>query len=478
MSALPVARRRPARRSAVALLLLCAATVRAQCPDGTPPPCKGSVQAATLRRLNPPLNLRAWIVVPFGNVMKAQELDWLRDASVNLLTMDLGRWTDLNIVPDKRVGDLIRELPGGARVLTLNDGLAVARRAGASNLVMGDFFRLGKGARLVANVFDVRTGNKLRSVVQVAPEQDSLLTAFAPLARGVLAVAAPPDTKLGEVGTSNLDAYQAYLLGVQALNRFNLPEARLQLNRALALDSTFALAHLELSLALGWGEQSLTASEGRRHALAAARLGRSLPPRERAFIAARVAAINNDFAGSCAAIAPLAARDSTDVNALYQLGECAFHDNTVDLSPTDSTRGTFRWSWNTSVRSLSRVLDLDPNYHLAFEHILDVNRADMRTGCARKSADALCRHFTAIVLRDGDSLLTQPMADDIHAAAWRAQIARAVKEAPQLVNLSKARQLAERPYQNDRPRTSSRAPVRSYRLHLARERCARRQWCS
>jgi hypothetical protein len=101
---------------AAALLATCAITSRAQCPDGAPPPCKSAVPAV-IRRANPPLNPRAWIVVPFGNVMKAAELDWLRDASVNLLTLDMSRWTDVSVVPDKRVGE-------------------------TEMLVMGDFFRL------------------------------------------------------------------------------------------------------------------------------------------------------------------------------------------------------------------------------------------------------------------------------------------------------------------------------------------------
>src|SRR5437879_3920709 len=139
-----------------ALVVLCSADAAAQCPEGTPPPCRSAV-LATARRANPPMNPHGWVVVPFGNAMKAQDLDWLRAGSVNLLSMDLGRWTDVDVVPDKRVGDLLRDLPAkDDETLTLNQGLSIARRAGAAMLVMGDFFRIGKGARIVANVFNVR----------------------------------------------------------------------------------------------------------------------------------------------------------------------------------------------------------------------------------------------------------------------------------------------------------------------------------
>ena len=110
---MPCPLRSRAHALVVLALFLNTALLDAQCPDGTPPPCRSVIVQGAPRRTNPPLDRRAWIVVPFTNVMKSQELDWLRDASVNLLTLDLGRWTDVHVVPDKRVGDLVRELPTG-----------------------------------------------------------------------------------------------------------------------------------------------------------------------------------------------------------------------------------------------------------------------------------------------------------------------------------------------------------------------------
>src|SRR3954464_2294253 len=151
-------------RRSLMLVVIGALSVHAQCPDGTPPPCR-IAPSTVARHTNPALNPRAWIVVPFGNVTRSRDLEWLRDASVNLLSLDMSRWTDVNVVPDKRVADLVRELPAAkvTDALTLNDGLAIARRAGAGMLVMGDVFKVGQGARLVANVFDVKSGAKVRT---------------------------------------------------------------------------------------------------------------------------------------------------------------------------------------------------------------------------------------------------------------------------------------------------------------------------
>lgn len=406
----------PRRRGlllACSLLALALPTAHAQCPDGAPPPCKGIVPVA-LRRANPPLDPRAWIVVPFTNVTKAQDLDWLRDASVNLLSLDLSRWTDISVVDDKRVTDLIRELPTarGTQALSLNDGLALARRAGAGRLVMGDFFKQGKGARLVANVFDARDGSRIRSITQQAPDQDVLLTAFGALARGVLAVPPPVDAQLGATGTTSVDAYQQYLLGVHALNRFELTEARQHLLKALAFDSTFALAHFKLSVAIHWGETRGDTSEY-FHALAASRLGGSLPPRERALISGRVASSGGDYERACATLSALVAKDSTDVEPLYGVGDCQYHAGFLYPDAIDSVRGRFRGNWNVAITAFRRVLLLDPAYHPAFEHVLDALLTPAITICEHRDVVGCgndpAASYTAYPVREADSLLIVPV---------------------------------------------------------------------
>src|SRR5687768_16326782 len=138
---------------------MAATPLGAQCPEGTPPPCAGVTSASAARRVNPPLNSRTWIVLPFENISRTPDLDWLRDGSVNLLYLDLSRWSDIRVIDDERVADLLREqsfAPG--RPLTLTEGLAIARRAGARQLVMGDVVRAASRVALVAKVFDAGDG--------------------------------------------------------------------------------------------------------------------------------------------------------------------------------------------------------------------------------------------------------------------------------------------------------------------------------
>ena len=371
------------------------------------------------------------------------DLDWLRDASVNLLTLDLGRWTDIHVVDDKRVGDLLRELPAAraAQPLTLNDGLSIARRAGAGKLVMGDYFKVGKGARIVVNVFDVQRGSRIRSVTQQAPEQDSVLSAFGPIARGVLALPAPTDAKLGATGTSRVDAYQEYLLGSSALNRFEITEARTHLERAIALDSGFALAHYKLAVASHWSD-GVDTSEA-THARAAARLSGALPPRERALINARVSLVNGDYERACESARALVAKDSTDVDALYTIGECEFHGGFVYGVPVDSVHGRFRGNWNTAIASLRRVLALDPTYHPAFQHILSALSQTVISACVRPSPRCVNDPTTwaSPIVRDGDSLLIEVVHPG--TTEYAALTRRATANRTPYLNFQVARKIAE-----------------------------------
>ena len=438
---------------ALAAGLAPAVELLAQCPDGTPPPCRTAAPtgpaAPAARRLNPPLDDRTWIVVPFENVTRAPDMDWLEDASVNLLYLDMSKWRDIKVIDDERVADLIRDVPethGGGN-LTLQSGIAVAKRAGAGRLVMGDLLKVGSRTQVVGKVFDVRTGQRLRTVRQETANPDSIMVAFGQLARAVLNVAPPAGTSLGTVGTASVGAYQAYIAGVGYLNRWILDSAHTQFNNALALDSTFALAHYKLALVYGW--ESPGDPEGARHANLASRLGTSLPSRERSLLGGYAAFANNRWADACRVFEDLTKTDSTDVEAWYNLGECSYHDVVVVPDPADSTRAVFRSSWNTSLHAFRKALELDPTYHLAFQHIQDALLVPVRNGCRLPAGEVTCTAqaggYLAVMRRSGDSLVTVPILTSSTSGAdeYIRHTAEAKQGKARRRNLEEARRAAE-----------------------------------
>lgn len=381
----------------------------AQCPDGSPPPCRSAPAPSTPRRpANPPLDDNTWIVVPFDNLSKSEDAEWLRGASVNLLYLDMSRWRDIKVVDDERVADLLRETPeaGAAASLSLNAGLAVAKRAGAGKLVMGDVLKLGSRTTVTAKIYDVKSGQRTRSVREDATVADSVMPLFGKLAQKILNVAPPAGTALGAVGTTRVDAYQAYLAGVGALNRFDLREAQRHLAHALALDSAFALAHYKMSIVIGWGATGDPSQA--RHAEAAARFQSSLPARERSLIAGVMHQAKNEWHRACDVYGAMARADSNDVEAMYGWGECLYHDQVVGAANGDTTQLRSGADWQQSIRAFERVLTLDPQYHLAYQHIIDALTTE-RFNRAYCPEGGRCRQVTGYNLRVGDSLVARPI---------------------------------------------------------------------
>ena len=391
-----------------ALLCAMAATpVLAQCPNGTPPPCGHAASAV-------PIDQRKWIVLPFENLGHARDVDWLHDASVNLLFNDLSQWQDVRVVDDERVADYMRATPqarGPAR-LSLEGARAVARRAGAGNLVMGDFLALGQGMNITAKVYRTTDCRRVRTVQEQMARPDSAMATFARLARRILNVGAPTGTggNAAAIGTSSVVAYQEYLAGVKALNRFEGADARQHFEQALRIDSSFALAHYKLSVVgtIDSGSAPLRVM----HAEAAARLSGSLPARARTLINGNVLLVRHDFGGACERYTTLVREDSSDVEALFGLGSCLYGDHLVEPANANATAWRFRSSWNRALDAFARVLRIDPSYHLAFAPILNMLSTDSRNGCLRDDAAQVCRtdkfEFLAAIRRDADSLLTVP----------------------------------------------------------------------
>lgn len=398
--------------ASVVLCATAATDIRAQCPGGTPPPCAVVKTVSAPRRVDPPLNDQTWIVVPFNNVTRAPDVEWLRDATVNLLYLDLSQWQDIRVVDDGRVADLVRQVPEArALPLSFEGATAMARRAGAGRLVMGSFIKQGARTTLAAKVFDVRRGTLIRSAQQDLTHSDSLMPVFGRLAQGILNVAAPPGSHFLSAGTARVDAYQEYLAGIKALNKFDLFGAQPHFEQAIKLDSTFALAHYKLGVVIGW--ENANDSTRKIHAAAAERLSGSLPARERALLKAFNAFEQGRYGAACETYSAMIKTDSSDVEAQYGLGECSFHSATVVVAPGKDP--AFQGNWNTAIRAFEKSIALDSTFHLAYQHIFDalLNTGGRtgydRAGCPNAPPGPASCTYRAFLRRDHDTLVMAPV---------------------------------------------------------------------
>ena len=344
----------------------------------------------------------SYLVAPFEVLTGDPQVAWLREGSVSMLSLSLSQWTDLSVVDYERSLDLLREAKVGesARV-SLEDARDMARRASVGTVVMGQITNTRDSLRVVARTYDVATGRKLDEAERAAAAGADPRPVFDALAGDLLDLAGAPAgvaaSRLVETTTPSVEAYRAYLEGVRALNRWQLGRADTLFRRAIAADSTFALAYYRLASTIGW-RNSGDSVQMRAVALAERYAGRS-PPRERAIIGAYArladalasypdgATPRGDslFKVAQAAYAQVIAHDSTDAEAWFGLGDAYYHHR-----PDGWAQPRTVANWNRALRAFARTLALDSTFYLAYSHKVDLYR------WAAGQADGL--------MLDGDSL--------------------------------------------------------------------------
>ena len=350
-----------------------AGTLRAQCPDGTPPPCG---RAAPARRPQPPERerRRSFLVLPFRNLSHAAAYDWLVEASPTMLSDALGQWSEVTVVPDERLFPALRRQglrPGD--VADLGRLRRVAEETGGWTAVTGEIVALGDRLRVSARAFDVVTQRVVARGVAEVPLGADVRPAYDSVATVLLRAAGleAANADVGSATTRSLDAYRAYLQGLAHLNHAEYRHARDAFAAAVRIDSSFAQAYAKLAevslLALSVLEPDNPAYG---YADRAAALSGRLPARAGRQVRALHALVNGEFTAARRDLTALVAEDSNDADALEAMASLEFLDPLLVAAPPHGERR--RGSLNAAVRLAKRVLELDPARHGAYQGLVAV----------------------------------------------------------------------------------------------------------
>ena len=401
-----------------------------QCPDGTPPPC-ATLQRVVQRRAVPGVEQRArrFLVLPFRNVTRNEGQEWLVTGAPLILTEALSQFQDLMVVSEA-------QLLAARRRLALSDGAPdaiqlrrLAEETGGWTVVNGNVVATGGRLRLSAQAMDALTGNVLKSVqADIAADAD-VRPAFDRLVLSLLEVPGMPaqSSDVAALSTRSVDAYRAYVRGIERLHVSAFKQAREYFREAVRLDPMFAMAWARLALAgAAWDLAELLNPMSPSYAAAnrAASLASRLPPRE----VARIRAFAHFFGGRLGEAMVLAdsllRTDPDDLDARGFLALCAMLDPVIDSSSPPG-RPRLRTNWNRSVREAREVLERDPGRRHAYavfgfiygmaagfwpQSIGGVPREGASFG-ATLMAPAVVRFLP--VLRDSIELLPQPAYDSL-----------------------------------------------------------------
>ncbi len=235
---------------------------------------------AALRAPDSGLDRERIAVLPFRAVGPGAGL-W-GEGMVDLLSSAIDGTGAVSSVDPRAVMVRWREVVGEADAAgTREDAASVASRLGSGRMITGSLLVTSPGrVRLMGDLFDVTRLNKEASASIEGPESEmiSLVDRLAiQLLKGLLGDGEVPDVRVSAIATRSVPALRAYLEGVHAFRQSRFDLSRAAFERAVELDSTFAIAAYGLSRASGWSDMEETSQ---RAILLAARHTGGLPERD------------------------------------------------------------------------------------------------------------------------------------------------------------------------------------------------------
>ncbi len=254
---------------------------------------RSSSRQATLAEvaLPPSPGKKPLVVMYFDNQSGSPDLDWLREGLADMLITNLSRSKHLSVLGRQQL-HLLLERAGQQRTdaIRLDDAIGIGRKSNAEVIVLGSFARLGQKVRINVQLYGTQTAQPLGTESTVADNPDDILDQIDLLSWKLAAhLGASPGEKLttpdfAGVMTSSLDAYRYYSLALEQSQMFQFNESIALLEKALALDPKFAMAHARIgyvyAVRLGRGEVA------RAHLAKAWQFSDNLNERDKLFIAA------------------------------------------------------------------------------------------------------------------------------------------------------------------------------------------------
>ena len=212
----------------------------AQCPDGSPPPCRVVTGPGRV-----PLDANALAVMPFRTSGASAEAAWLGEGMVDLLSVALDGFADWRTVHPRTV--LARVSGPGP---DLAAAAAAARAAGAGTMIVGSAIAVGPELRLHAEWYDAVRVTRLAAVdasgalERPGPVVDGIAVGLARerLRRHPVAGARAPQ----EYATTSPQALRVYVAAEREARRGEFRAAAESLQHPIALDSTFGLAYFRV----------------------------------------------------------------------------------------------------------------------------------------------------------------------------------------------------------------------------------------
>ena len=190
-------------------------------------------------------------VMNFVNTTSTDDTAWLSTGIQSMLLTGLAQTPGLDIVSQQRVQEALK-LAGHTDLASLDRSEAadVARRAGAGAVVAGTIYQSRGEIRIDAQIEDLASGRVLAAHSVTGTDVFALADSLATRIRTGIGFGDAVDLRrITDVSSTSVAAYRLYTKGLDASVNVRWQEAVTWLEQAIAIDPTFAEAHLRLASA-------------------------------------------------------------------------------------------------------------------------------------------------------------------------------------------------------------------------------------
>jgi tetratricopeptide (TPR) repeat protein/TolB-like protein len=305
-------------------------------------------------------------VLPF--TVNGPDMDVWAEGMVDLLADNLDGTGGMRAIDPRTVMSRWRGRVEDGESPDLPEMLDIAESTGARYAVVGSAVSIGGTVRLTTDIYDVLSGDPIGSgaaegesaEVMALVDRLSVETAGAVLRTGGGDGLALRHTT--DLTTQSPTALRAYLEGEALYRRANFAGATDAFRRAVAEDSTFALANLRLSRSIGW-LRNIGDDEAQQALVRARDFSDRMPPREAELLRIEQLLETEDF-GAVREATSAARNYPDDAEAWELLGEAYSHQGAEALISLEELLEPFE-----------RAIELDPTFSPIYFHPIEAAAA-------------------------------------------------------------------------------------------------------
>jgi len=273
-------------------------------------------------------------VIDFNNETDEEALDGLS----GMLITSLEQSRRLSVMTRTRMFDVLKVM-GQGDVARIDESLGqeLCQEAGVGALVIPTIRKFGDKYTIDLKVLDTRRNEYIFTTKEEGDGQESIPGMIDEIAKDIRIdlqeetdAVARNAQNVADVTTVSLEAYKHYFEGDRYMNDLEFDLAAKELEKAIELDSTFALAHYKLAYVQWWSRHELEAAE--QHVRDAMELIDRIPEKEQFLVRALNASLEDGFDAQLPYLREMQAFYPDDKEMLFSIGDISFHIDQFDTA--------------------------------------------------------------------------------------------------------------------------------------------------